>query len=189
MSNTHRFTAHNQPPHWEGSNPTVRVGDELRTYEIQGDNGERLLCWEPTPTDLEVSPIAGWDKLPHRISPVGGQLVLPPSTRSAANVLSSMPAWATEKDETLAFMADYANEVYHKFGQIDISLSLDTVGVPRGRAESFIVPPHTLDNDRSTKDLWLDGVVHDLSEVLANDARAEELINGFVRHLSIGERG
>lgn len=187
MTIMHSEQAPQEPPHWEGGiNPVVRVGDEMRTYEVQGEGGERLLCWDPTSTDLEVAPIAGWDKLDHQVTLSRGQLVLPPSTRSAANVLASMPAWATEKDEILAFMATYANTVYAHFGKVDLTLSLDTVGVPRGRAESFIVPPHTLDNDNAAKELWLDSVVHDLNEVLSQDARKTDLIKGFVDQLHLG---
>lgn len=178
-----------EPPHWEGGiNPAISVGDAMRTYEVRGEHGERLFCWEPTSADLEVAPIAGWNELPHKVNVIGGQLQIPETTRSAANVLASMAAWPTEKDEVLREMASYVNAVYGTFGKVDVSFSLDTVGVPRGREKMFMVPPHTLDDDQAIKKLWLDGVVHDLREVLSRDARGEELIQKFVADLHIGDK-
>ncbi len=172
-----------ESPGWEYHNPAISVGDPRNSHEVIGQDGQRRFFWIPGPHDKALALLAGWAKLPHGVTRDRGMIVLPGTARSAANVLSGVPAWSTEKDEVLKFMAGYANAAYGQFGAPDVSLSLDTVAISRGDVPSFIVPPHQVDPEPASAHLWLDGLVFDLRQVLVGDTRQDDLIQGFVGQL------
>jgi hypothetical protein len=172
----------------------VRIGAPQFSHDVLKD-GQRLFLWQIRPADAELAAIAGWDRLHEgTIEGTGiGVLRIPASTRPVGNVLSGVAAWPTEKDELLSSMGLYVQTVRGAFkGKVDTGLALNTVGVTRvdtvgaTRVDRmmFMVPPHNLSEDPEEIEVWRDCLLDDISAVLADDPRKQELVDGFRASLS-----
>ena len=81
-------------------------------------------------------------------------------------------------------MSKYLQQVYHKFGMVDVSVKLDTVAVPRGNYDIFVLPPHNLVKpNEQVVGQWLGRLYSDLFKVLNTEPRRDELIGGVQANL------
>jgi hypothetical protein len=149
----------------------------------------RLFYWRVGAHDHALAGIAGW----RQYSVATGQpdinqdeqvgvLNLPPSTRPASHVLSSVPAWDTEKAEILQFVSGYAGAVVEQFGAVDVGVTLGAIGVPRLERERgiFVAPPHRLSSDPQEVAAWYANLMTDVSQILEGDSTRDTLIADMV---------
>jgi hypothetical protein len=161
--------------------PVFRIGRPDLAQETIID-GKRRFFWHVNSQDTQLAELAGWHRLDATDEGEGiGSIEIPDDARSASSALGGMEARMGEKDQILDFVSGYANTLYERFGAVDGSLSLDTVGVTRGNEKIFVVPPHNLlqVEDPAAYSGWYDSMRADLEDILISDPRRDELVSKF----------
>jgi hypothetical protein len=156
------------------------IGQLDRTLDIVIGENDRRIYWEASEDDNLVRPYSGWDELV-KVDETGNEyLDVPTNARRASTILGGMEAWMGEKDEILSVITRYISRVAIDLKAVDVSLSLDTIGVERGNYHMFAAPPHQLETDARVIQDWAENLYNDAEQVLALDPRKEELL-GSVR--------
>jgi hypothetical protein len=184
-SKSHDILGPSGPRHAEVT-PMFRVGDPQEVDEyFEGTN--HVVAWHMSEVDRRVAPIAGWDRFPLSLDPRDSlaELHLPSDTRNASGVLGGVEAWPGEKRQLIEHLCSYVAKTKKEFGQIDLNVSADHIGVVQGAAGNrvFFAPPHRLSASQKDIDKWIDLTQKDLTEVLDGEPNLNELIAVFNERL------
>lgn len=157
-----------------------RVGSSNDSIDYYKGN-ERIYAWERN-GDVDFAEIAGWADMIDHLDETTGFIKVPKGTRNSTSVLSGMEAWVGEKEDVIRYIANYQAKVVEKFGRIDTSVGLDSVGVTKER-HMFVVPPHHTALSKVEEVNWLDDIHTDLNQVLRTEPSRQQLVDKFISKL------